>query len=135
VIILTTYENREHLVQTVKVGADACVLKRSVGTELVAAIEAVVQGHRYVSPAVAGVLLEDYERRIEEGGEDLLTEREREVLQLVAEGKTNQAIAHQLVVSVKTVEGHRTKIMRKLGAHDRTDLVKYAIRTGMIQPG
>jgi DNA-binding NarL/FixJ family response regulator len=134
VIILTTYESREYLAQIVRVGAAACVLKRSVGTELVRAIEAVAQGQKYVSPTVAGMLLEDYEVRIEQGGEDLLTEREHEVLQLVAEGRSNQEIAQELVVSVKTVEGHRTKIMRKLGAHDRTELVKYAIRMGMITP-
>jgi DNA-binding NarL/FixJ family response regulator/anti-sigma regulatory factor (Ser/Thr protein kinase) len=134
VIILTTYESRDYLARIVKVGAAACVLKRSAGTELVRAIEAVAQGQNYVSPTIAGMLLEDYRLRIEQGGEDPLTDREREVLQLVAEGRTNQEIARQLVVSVKTVEGHRTKIMRKLGAHDRTELVKYAIRMGMITP-
>jgi DNA-binding NarL/FixJ family response regulator len=110
-------------------------VKRSAGTELLRAIQAVTQGQKYVSPAIAAMLLEDYQTRIDQDGEDILTEREREVLQLVAEGRTNQEIARRLVLSVKTVEGHRTNLMRKLGAHDRTDLVKYAIRMGMITPG
>lgn len=134
VIILTAHETREYLVQMVKIGAAGCVLKRSVGLELASAIEAVARGQKYISPTVAGTLLDDYQMRIDHDGDDLLTEREREVLQLVAEGRTNQEIAHQLVVSVKTIEGHRTKLMRKLGAHDRTELVKYAIRMGMITP-
>lgn len=135
VIILTSHERREYVVQIVEVGASGCVLKRSAGTELLAAIHAVRRGERYISPAIAGMVLEDHQLRIERSGEELLTEREREVLQLVAEGRGNQEIARQLVISVKTVEGHRASIMRKLGAHDRTDLVKYAIRTGMISPG
>jgi DNA-binding NarL/FixJ family response regulator/two-component sensor histidine kinase len=135
VIVLTAHESREQLAQTVRVGAAACIVKRSAGTELLRAIQAVTQGQKYVSPAIAAMLLEDYQTRIDQDGEDILTEREREVLQLVAEGRTNQEIARRLVLSVKTVEGHRTNLMRKLGAHDRTDLVKYAIRMGMITPG
>jgi DNA-binding NarL/FixJ family response regulator len=132
VVILTTYESRQYLVQIVKVGAAACVLKRSAGTELVAAVRAAAQGESYVSPTIAGMMLDDYGVRIDQGGDDMLTEREREVLQLVVEGRTHREIADQLFVSVKTVQTHRAHILRKLGAHDRADLVKHAISTGMI---
>jgi PAS domain S-box-containing protein len=135
VVILTTHENREYLVQIAKVGADGYVLKRSAGAELGQALKAVAQGQSYISPTIAGMMLDDYRVRIDQSGENLLTPREREVLQLAAEGLANQAIARQLVISIKTVQRHRDSIMRKLGAHDRTDLVKYAIRTGMITPG
>jgi DNA-binding NarL/FixJ family response regulator len=135
VVILTTHENREYLVQIAKVGADGYVVKRSAGAELGEALTVVAQGQSYISPTIAGMMLDDYRVRIDQSGENLLTPREREVLQLVAEGLANQAIARQLVISIKTVQSHRDSIMRKLGAHDRTDLVKYAIRTGMITPG
>jgi DNA-binding NarL/FixJ family response regulator/two-component sensor histidine kinase len=132
VVILTTYESRQYLVQIVKVGAAACVLKRSAGTELLAAVQAAAQGESYVSPTIAGMMLDDYRLRIDHCGDDMLTEREREVLQLIVEGRTNQEIADELIVSIKTVQTHRAHILRKLGAHDRADLVKHAISTGMI---
>jgi DNA-binding NarL/FixJ family response regulator len=134
VAILTTYESRQYLVRMVKAGAAGCVLKRSAGTELVTAIQAVAQGTSYVSPTIAGALLDDYRIRIDQYGDDMLSEREREVLQLIVEGRTNQEIAEQLVLSIKTVQTHRAHILRKLGAHDRADLVKHAISVGMIPP-
>jgi DNA-binding NarL/FixJ family response regulator len=133
VVILTMHENRQYLLQIINAGASACVLKRSAGTELVTAIKAVIRGESYFSPAMAALLLEDYRGMLQrEQEEEPLTEREREVLQLVAEGKTNQEIADLLVLSIKTVQTHRAHIMEKLDAHDRTDLVKYAIRKGII---
>lgn len=135
VVILTMHENQQYLMQIVKAGATGAVLKRSAGTELLTAINAAAHGQSYFSPAIASMMLEDYRVRLNENGvdnPDVLTEREREVLQLVAEGKTNQEIAEDLVLSIKTVQTHRAHIMQKLGAHDRTDLVKYAIRTGMV---
>lgn len=134
VLILTSHENRQYVTQIVKTGADGCLLKRSAGTELVTALETLRDGSRYVSPAVAGTVLDDYRVRIDRTGEDPLTEREREVVQLVAEGHTNHGIARKLGISIKTVETHRANVMEKLGAVDRTDLVKYAIRNGMITP-
>jgi two-component system response regulator NreC len=98
----------------------------------VAAVRAAAQGRSYISPTIAGMMLEDYRVRIDKGSDDMLTDREREVLQLVVEGRTNQEIAGQLVLSVKTVQTHRAHILRKLGAHDRADLVKHAISVGMI---
>lgn len=134
VVILTMHENRQYLVQIVNAGASACVLKRSAGTDLIAAIRAVRRGESYFSPAMAAMLLDDYRGMLRRDmlEDDPLTEREREVLQLVAEGKTNQEIADILVVSIKTVQTHRAHIMEKLDVHDRTDLVKYAIRKGII---
>ena len=137
VVILTMHENQQYLVQIVKVGATACVLKRSAGTELVTAVKAAARGESYFSPSIARMLLEDYRILLDHGtadDEELLTEREREVLQLVAEGRTNQEIADLLTLSIKTVQTHRAHIMEKLNAHDRTDLVKYAISKGMIVP-
>ena len=137
IVILTMHENQQYLTQIVKVGASGAVLKRSAGTELVSAIKAAARGESYFSPSIAGMLLEDYRARLtQEAPEEteVLTEREREVLQLIAEGKTNQEIAEILTLSIKTVQTHRAHILEKLDVHDRTDLVKYAIRQGMIPP-
>lgn len=137
VVILTMHESQQYFLQIVKAGATGCVMKRSAGTELVTAIEAAARGESYFSPTIATMVLEDYRRLltrpIEEAAE-LLTEREREVVQLIAEGRTNREIADLLTLSIKTVQAHRSNIMEKLGAHDRTDLVKYAIRAGIIGP-
>ncbi len=137
VVILTMHENQQYLTQIVKAGATGAVLKRSAGTELLTAVSAAAHGQTYFSPAIASMMLEDYRARLSEGDvedPEILTEREREVLQLVAEGKTNQEIAGLLFLSIKTVQTHRAHIMEKLGVHDRTDLVKYAIRMGMVTP-
>jgi len=137
VVILTMHENQQYLTQIVNAGATACVLKRSAGTELVTAVKAAARGESYFSPTMASMMLDVYRNRLVEEGSDelaLLTEREREVLQLVAEGKTSQEIADQLFVSIKTVQTHRMHIMEKLDAHDRTDLVRHAIRLGVIPP-
>jgi DNA-binding NarL/FixJ family response regulator len=103
----------------------------------VIAIEAAARGESYLPPSIAATVLADYRRltahpRMEDV--DPLTDREREILQLVAEGQTNREIADLLTLSIKTVQAHRANIMEKIGAHDRTDLVKYAIRAGMISP-
>src|SRR5437588_2061782 len=106
VVILTMHENQQYLVQIVKAGAVGCVLKRAAGTELVTAIKAAARGESYFSPAMTSMVLDDYRVRLGRDVPDaasLLTEREREVLQLVAEGKTNKQIADSLVVSIKTV--------------------------------
>lgn len=137
VVILTMHENQQYLMQIVNAGATACVLKRSAGTELVTAVKAVARGESYFSPTMASMMLDVYRKQLVEEGSDelaLLTEREREVLQMVAEGKTSQEIADQLFVSIKTVQTHRMHIMEKLDAHDRTDLVRHAIRLGIIPP-
>jgi len=137
VLILTMHENQQYLAQIIKAGAIGCVLKRSAGSELVTAVRAAAHGESYFSPTLATMMLDSYRMHLlEEVGDEagLLTEREREILQLVAEGKSNQEIADLLVVSIKTVQTHRAHLMEKLGAHDRTELVKHAIRLGMVTP-
>jgi DNA-binding NarL/FixJ family response regulator len=135
VVILTMHENQQYLMQIVNAGATGAVLKRSAGSELVTAVKAAARGESFFSPSMASMLLEDYRVRLQQDepdDADMFTEREREVLQLVAEGKTNKEISDLLTVSIKTVQTHRAHIMEKLGAHDRTDLVRYAMRKGII---
>lgn len=136
VLILTQHENREYVFPILKAGADGYVLKKAAGTELVSAIKAVHDGGTFLYPSVAKAVVEDYLRpdgTINDRRHSKLTDREIEILKLVAEGKSNQEIADMLCLSVKTVTGHRTNIMEKLDIHSRTELVKYAIRTGLIQ--
>jgi DNA-binding NarL/FixJ family response regulator len=138
IVILTMHENSEYFRQIVKAGATGCVLKRAAGKELVMAVQAAARGESYFSPAVASRMVEDYRAWLGRGDVEkihTLTGREREVLQLVAEGQSNQEVADRLGVSIKTVQTHRAHLMRKLDAHDRTDLVKYAVKTGVVTSG
>lgn len=134
IIFLSMHEGEEYLKEALRAGAAGYVLKRAAATELVAAIRAVQRGDAYLDPALTRTLfgLRAGTSGIERPAD--LTERELEVLTLVAEGLTNRQIAAKLVISVKTVQSHRTNIMDKLDLHDRTDLVKYAIRRGLIEP-
>jgi DNA-binding NarL/FixJ family response regulator len=131
VLILTQYDDKEYILSSVKAGASGCVPKKMAASELVSAIRAVRQGDSFLHPAAVKVLIGEYLERAGEDPYDRLTSREREVLKLVAEGHTNKEIADLLVVSIKTVLGHRTKIMEKLDIHNRTELIKYAIRKGL----
>ena len=106
--------------------------KKAGPAELVSAIRAVHQGDSFIHPSMAKWVVMDYAQRADDDPFDSLTEREREVLKLVAEGFSNREISEQLFISVKTVLGHREKIMQKLDIHSRTDLIKYAIRKGVI---
>ncbi len=132
VLILTQHDNREYIISSIKVGAAGCIPKRAVASELISAIRVVYQGDSFLYPSVAKVLIKDYLQKMEQDPYERLTSREREVLKLVAEGHTSQEIADLLCVSVKTVLGHRTKVMEKLDIHNRTELVKYAIRKKLI---
>jgi two-component system response regulator NreC len=133
VLILTMHENELYLDQIVEAGAIGCVLKRSAGAELVAAVRAAAKGESYFSPALASMMLQVYRQQVAaRQTEDPLSDREREVLQLVAEGKTSEEIADVLVISDKTVHTHRAHIMEKLNIHDRAGLVRYAAERGMI---
>ena len=136
VIVLTQHENREYITPALKVGAAGYVLKRAAGEELVSAIRAVHQGQTYLDLAITGVVVDDYRRRLEgvpEGDPyESLTDREREVLVLVAQGHTNREMAQLLHISPKTVDFHRTSLMRKLDMRSRTELTRYAIRRGLI---
>jgi DNA-binding NarL/FixJ family response regulator len=137
VLILTMHQDRQYLAQIVEAGAIGAVLKRAAGTELVEAVKAAARGESFFSPAIASMMEEDYRFGLAREGIDeseKLTPREREILQLAAEGKSNKEIAELLDLSIKTVQTHRAHLMQKLGAHDRTDLVKYAIQKGIIAP-
>jgi len=141
VLILSMYDDDEYVQRVIQAGASGYVLKGVAADDLVLAIREVHRGSSFLQPAIAAKLIEDYVRRVR-GDEppvldalrdgELLTVREREVLGLIASGNTNQRIADLLDLSRKTVESHRTNIMRKLDAHDVTELVRYAIRTGLI---
>jgi DNA-binding NarL/FixJ family response regulator len=131
-IALTMYAEDQYVLAALHAGFRGYVLKSQAASHLVRAIQEVCRGEIYLSPAVSKVVVDAYL-----GGkslpEDPLTPREREVLQLVAEGKTTKEIAHMLGVSAKTAESHRTRIMRKLEIHETAGLVRYAIRRGLIQ--
>jgi two-component system response regulator NreC len=134
VLIHTAHDNEEYFFQTLKAGAVGYVLKKAAASDLIAAIEAASQGEPYLYPSVARLLVSDYLQRAPERETfEPLSDREREVLRLVAEGKTNRQIADTLFLSIKTVQTHRDHIMKKLHMHDRTELVKYAIRKGLIE--
>ena len=130
----TAHDNEEYFFQTLKAGAVGYVLKKAAASDLIAAIEAASKGEPYLYPSVARLLVSDYLQRAPERETfEPLSDREREVLRLVAEGKTNRQIADGLFLSIKTVQTHRDHIMKKLHMHDRTELVKYAIRKGLIE--
>lgn len=137
ILILTAYLEDERLLQALRAGAAGYVVKNSDMDELLLAIQSVHRGNTYFSTSVSEeisvheVLLQSKQPEGRTGYE-LLTAREREVLQLIAEGLSNQAIADELVISVKTVEAHRAHIMTKLHAKNRTDLIRYAIRRGIV---
>ena len=136
VLTLTQYDDREHLLSLLEAGAEGFISKTAASSELASAIRSVYQGDSFLSPSVAKLLLKHYRQGARAGrGQDpydQLTDREREVLKLLAEGHTSREIADTLVISPKTVEGHRTNLMAKLDIHNRTDLVKYALRKGII---
>ncbi len=137
VLILTAYLEDERLLQALRAGAAGYVVKNSDMEELLLAIQSVRRGNTYFSTSVSEeISVNDVlmQAKQPEGktGYDTLTPREREVLQLIAEGLSNQAIADELVISVKTVEAHRAHIMTKLHAKNRTDLIRYAIKRGLV---
>jgi two-component system, NarL family, response regulator NreC len=136
VIILSMYSDESYLMRTLAAGAKGYLLKDSADVDLHRAVEVVAQGKPFFSPAIAGTLLEDYMRQLQQRGlqdsYDLLTEREKEILQLLAEGKSNKDVAGILNLSTNTVETHRTRIMQKLDLHSTADIVLYAVRKGII---
>ena len=136
VLILTMHESEAYLFRTIKAGGSGYVLKKSADTELISAIHQVIQGESFLKPSVTMALAQDYLERVQAGEVNdtysTLTEREREILKLIAEGNTNPEIAKLLVISVRTVETHRAHIMDKLGLHHRSELVKYAFRKGLL---
>ena len=146
VLALTVHEDKQYFMEMLAAGASGYITKQAAADDLVAAIRAVASGQVYLQPALARWLLDDYQRlakqeqaqaRPTDNGEtvvglDILSQREREVLELVGQGWNNQQIGKQLGLSPKTIARHRERIMNKLNMHSRTELVKFAIRTGLI---
>jgi two-component system, NarL family, response regulator NreC len=136
VLALTMHEDDQYFFEMLSAGASGYVPKRAAPNDLIAAIHAVRGGGMFLFPSVARLLVEDFRQRHEQASPgrspEALTEREREVLALIAQGRSNQEIADQLVISIKTVNRHRENIMAKLNLHNRVDLVRYAIEKGLI---
>jgi DNA-binding NarL/FixJ family response regulator len=134
VMILSMHQNEEYVRQALRHGASAYLLKDAAPMELEQAIAAVLRGETYLSPAVSSGVLNDYVQRLrsDEPAENPLTPRQREVLQLIAEGQSTKDIARRLDLSVKTVETHRSQLMKQLDIHEVAGLVRYAMRTGLV---
>jgi DNA-binding NarL/FixJ family response regulator len=136
VVILSMHSDESYVMRALKAGAKAYLLKDSAEADLIRAVRTVREGKSFFSPAVSRMLLEDYVHQLKQRGEEdsyeLLTTRERELLQLLAEGKSNKDVANLLNVSVYTVETHRAHILQKLGLHTVPDLILYAVRKGII---
>jgi len=131
VLALSMHKDSVYVREILRAGARGYLLKDSGDTDLVAAVRAVAKGEGYISPAVSDAVLSDYRKHVSDPI-DLLTGREREVLQSIAEGKTNKEIATALNLSVYTVEAHRGRIMEKLNLHSTGELVRFALRNGLI---
>jgi two-component system, NarL family, response regulator NreC len=136
VVVLTMHSDEEYVLRALKAGARGYLLKESAEADLIAAVRAVSAGKAFFSPVVSRMLVEDYVRQLQdrdlEDSYELLTAREREILQLVAEGKSNKEIANLLNLSVYTVETHRSNILEKLNLHSVPELILYAVRKGVI---
>lgn len=137
ILILTMYDTGPHIDEILSAGASGYVLKKAPTQELLSAIKAVHRGDAFLCPSVTKQVLNKYVEQAKAKGPDgevVLTNREIELLSLIAEGKTNKKIADLLSISISTVQTHRLNLMKKLDAHDRTQLVRYAIRRGLIAP-
>jgi DNA-binding NarL/FixJ family response regulator len=136
VLILTVHSDEEYIRQILRAGASGYLVKQAAPHELTSAIQAVQRGESYLSPSVSKKVVEEYVRHAagaaEEDSCERLTDREREVLQLIAEGSSTRDIAEMLHMSVKTAESHRARVMRKLDIHSTAELTQYAIRKGVI---
>ncbi len=131
VLVLSMHKEALYVREVLKAGARGYILKDAIDTELLSAMRSVARGDGYISPAVSGALLTDY-REQSSNPLDTLSTREREVLQLIAEGKTNKEVATRLNLSVYTVDSHRGKIMEKLNLHSAGELVRFAMKNGLV---
>lgn len=131
VLALSMHKDSVYVREILRAGAHGYLLKDSIDTDLLAAVRAVARGEGYLSPAVSNAVLNDYRRHVTDPV-DLLSTREREILQMIAEGKTNKEIASVLNLSVYTVDAHRGHIMDKLNLHSVNELVRFAVRKGMV---
>src|SRR5512140_3161210 len=136
VVILSMHQDESYVLRSLKAGAKGYLLKDSLRSDVIEAVRSVAQGRSFLTRKVRSMLQEDYVRELERRGlddsYDLLTDREREALQLVAEGRTNKEVAGLLNVSLTTVETHRTHILQKLGLHSIPELILYAVRKGIV---
>jgi DNA-binding NarL/FixJ family response regulator len=136
VIILSVHADESYIIRALAAGARAYLLKSATDEDLIPAVHAVAAGKPFFSPAVAAVLVEDYVRRLQQRGltdsYHLLTDREKEVLQLLAEGRSNKEVATILDLGLSTVETHRANLMQKLNLHNTAEIVLYAVRKGII---
>jgi two-component system, NarL family, response regulator NreC len=130
VLVLSMHKEAVYVREILRAGARGYILKDAIDTELLSAVRSVARGDGYISPAVSGALLSDYRKDVNDPV-DLLSAREREVLQLIGEGKTNKEIATRLNLSVYTVDSHRGKVMEKLNLHSTGELVRFAIKHGL----
>jgi two-component system response regulator NreC len=133
VILLTQHGEDQYISGALEAGVRGYVLKSQVGSDLVRAIQQVSQGQVYLSPGVSASVMDAYRSKSDKPA-DPLTPREKEVLQLIAEGKSTKDVASLLGISVKTAESHRTRLMQKLDIHETASLVRYAVRRGIVQP-
>jgi DNA-binding NarL/FixJ family response regulator len=131
VLALSMHKDSVYVREILRAGARGYLLKDSISSDLLAAVRAIARGEGYLSPGVSDAVLNDYRQHVTDPI-DLLTSREREVLQMIAEGKTNKDIATVLNLSVYTVDAHRGHIMEKLNVHSVTDLVRFAVRAGLV---
>ncbi|MFI9012061.1 response regulator [Actinosynnema sp. NPDC053489] len=136
ILVLTMYDNEQYFFEALKVGASGYVLKSVADRDLVEACRATMRGEPFLYPGAVTALIRDYLDRAREGGAPAkaITDREEEILKLVAEGHSSKEIADLLFISVKTVERHRANLLQKLGLRDRLELTRYAIRVGLIEP-
>jgi len=136
VIVLSMHANEEYVVQALRAGAAGYLLKEAAVVELEVALGAVARGETYLSPRISKAVIDSYLERLgnRPAPLDRLTPRQREIVQLIAEGKNTKEIAFLLEVSIKTIEAHRAQLMERLGIHDVAGLVRYAMRTGLVPP-
>ncbi len=136
ILVLTQYDDKEHVFPAIQAGANGFISKTAASSELTSGVRAVAAGESYLSPAIAKLFVEDYQRvpPVEDMNDPYkeLTDREREMLKLVVEGYKTRQIAEMLSITPKTVEAHKTSLMKKLGIHSNLELVKYALRRGII---
>lgn len=136
ILVLTMHDDEEYLFRVLQAGASGYILKSAPDMDLLSAIRTVKQGAAYLHPSAAKSLIQEFLQRVQKGEEidnyNVLTDREQEILSLIAKGYSNKEIAEQLVVSVKTIETHKTKIMEKLHLKTRPELVRYALKKGLL---
>ena len=137
ILMLSMYDNEQYFFESLKAGASGYVLKSVADRDLLNACRAAMRGELFIYPGAISTLMRSHVERLRRGDEppqNLLTPREDEVLKLIAEGHPSKSIADKLTISLKTVEHHRANILQKLGMRDRTELTRYAIRAGLIEP-